>query len=44
MAEIFIYNSANVVSCIICILPVSQDYCFLYNQKYAAATAAKLLQ
>ena len=27
----------------ICILPVSQDYCFLYNQVYAAA-AAKLLQ
>ena len=34
MAEIFIYNSANVVSCIICILPVSQDYCFLYYQVY----------
>ena len=34
MAEIFIYNSANVVSCIICILSVLQDYCFLYYQVY----------
>ena len=34
MAEIFSYNSTNVISDIVCILPVLQDYCFLCYQVY----------
>ena len=34
MAKMFSFNSTNVINYTICILPVSQDYCFLYYQVY----------
>ena len=34
MAEIFTFNSTNVIHYTICILLVSQDYYFLYYQVY----------
>ena len=34
MAEILTYNSTNVISYFIYILPVVQDYCLFYYQVY----------
>ena len=39
MAEILTYNSTNVISYIICILPVVQDYCLFYYQVYDWASS-----
>ena len=33
-AEILTYNSPNVISYIVCSLPVLQDYCLFYYQVY----------
>ena len=33
-AKTFTFSSTNVINSSICILPVSQDYCFLYYQVY----------
>ena len=34
MAKIFTFNSNNVINYTICILPVSEEYYFLYYQVY----------
>ena len=34
MAKVFTFNSANNINYTICVLPVSQDYFFLYYQMY----------
>ena len=34
MAKLFTFNSTNVISYIVCSLPVLQDYCLFYYQVY----------